>query len=148
MRAWALVACLVAGCGGVARVAPGAPQGGSFATSWTGDRCQRLLDQRDATVWAAAFLGGLAGVSGLSAVLPDGDSAEERQARLGLGISTAVVAAAATSMTVLAKAKSSEFEAYCNQVPEPEEAAGADPIEVPVEVVGVVLPDGGLEERP
>jgi hypothetical protein len=87
---------------------------GDFGTSWTAQRCQALLDQRDALTWAAAFGGGLSGVGGLSTAFPD-DS--RKDVRLGLGISAAVLAAASTSMVALAKIKSSEFEMYCGTEP-------------------------------
>jgi hypothetical protein len=90
-----------------------------FSSSWTAERCQDLLDQRDALTWAAVFAGGLGGVAGVTTAIPE-DS--RRDVRLGLGISAAVLAAAATSMVALGKVKSSEFEIYCNS--EPEELAG------------------------
>ncbi|MFA4971149.1 MAG: hypothetical protein WC683_00955 [bacterium] len=107
-----IVAGLLVACGGVARVLPTAPQGDTFATSWTADRCQRLLDQRDAATWGAALGGALSGAGGLATAFPD-----DEDWQLGLGISTAVVAAVATSLTVLAKMKSDEFEQYCSVAP-------------------------------
>jgi len=83
-----------------------------FVHSWNSSRCQVLLDLRDASTWGAAFAGGLAGVGGLSAAFPEDD---HKNTRLALGITSAVVAAAATSLTVLAKMKSSEFSQYCNE---------------------------------
>lgn len=103
-----MVSCLMS-CGGVAHVSPVAPEGGTFATSWSAARCQMLLDQRDASIWGSALGGGLSGAGGLATAFPEDDDWQ-----LGLGISTAVVAAVATSLTVLAKMKSDEFELYCN----------------------------------
>jgi hypothetical protein len=91
-----------------ARVSPGT----QFADSWSAERCQKLLDQRDAFTWAASFSGGLAGAGGLSTAIPDDD---QDRARLGLGISTAVLGAAAASLSVLAASRTAEFEKYCNQ---------------------------------
>lgn len=144
---------LLLGCGGVARVAPPGP-GASGATR-TVDRCQALLDQRDASVWGAAFAGGLAGVGGLSTAFPeeDGDTtaAEARRARLGLGISAAVLGALGTSLSLLARMKSAEFEQYCNvQVPAlpaadpgpPVEGTGPGPVRP---AVADDAPDAGVE---
>ena len=133
---------LLLGCSTAAARQPVTDTNG-FIHSWSTEQCQKLLDMRDAATWAAAFAGGLAGVGGLSAAFPDDD---RKDARLGLGISSAVIAAAATSLTVLAKSKSTEFELYCNQDPAPV----ATPAEAKVET-DVMLPaeevypeDGGV----
>jgi hypothetical protein len=131
MRAILLMAIFAVGCGAVARVSETAPQGRTFATSWTPDRCQRLLDQRDAVIWAAALGGGLSGVGGIATAIPEDD---RRDARLGVGISTAVVAAVATSMTVLAKLKTSEFEQYCNVALDPMTPISSEPGDAPIDV--------------
>jgi hypothetical protein len=106
----AIVATIVlmwlCGCGTARATAP----------SWSDQRCQMLMNQRDAATWGAAFAGGLAGVGGLSTAFPDD---EHKDVRLGLGISAAVVAATATSLTMLAKMKSGEFERYCGATDEP-----------------------------
>lgn len=109
------------GCGGVARVSPDAPQGKTFATFWTSNRCQILLDQRDASIWGATFGGGLSGAGGLATAFPD-----DRDWQLGLGISTAIIAAVTTSLTVLSKMKSDEFELYCNTGPIDERSVDID----------------------
>lgn len=110
------------------------PSSGAFASSWTPQRCQVLLDQRDTLVWSAAFAGGLSGVGGLTTAIPDD---ERREWRLGLGISAAVLAAAATSFVVLGRAKSAEFEIWCNQ--EPPATSSGEP--APEELL-----DGGVNE--
>lgn len=97
-------------------------------------RCQSLLDQRDALLWVAAFSGGLAGAGGLGTAIPDDD---RRDVRLGLGISTAALAAAASSATMLGRLKASRFSAECQEVAEPE-VIDAGPAEV-------VRGDGGAE---
>ncbi len=114
MQRFFLVVIFVFGCGSVAKVSE-PTKTGSFASSWTPERCQRLLDQRDGLMWATAFGGGLTGAGGLSAAIPD-DS--QKDVRIGLGITSAVIAAATSSLIALAKAKSSEFEQYCNVEPE------------------------------
>lgn len=136
-----LPAFVLISCGGVAHVSKDAVQGGTFATSWTSERCQTLLDQRDASIWAAAFGGGLAGVGGLTTAFPENDNV-----RLGLGISAAVVAAAATSLTVLSKMKSSEFEVYCNlgSPVAPSPIAPGDPVVSAVEREDA--PDSGVSD--
>lgn len=106
-----IFAILLIGCSTATARAPVTDSNG-FVHSWSVERCQVLLDLRDASTWGAAFAGGLAGVGGLSAAFPD-DS--KKDTRLALGITSAVIAAAATSLTVLAKMKSTEFEQYCNQ---------------------------------
>jgi hypothetical protein len=141
----ALAAALCAlACAPTARVAnwPGAPV--DFGNSWTAERCQTLLDQRDALTWGAAFAGGLAGVGGLATAFPDQD---RHELRLGLGISSAVFAAAATSMVALGAKKSDEFELYCNTVQAPADAELVEAVPV-VETeleLELVLYDGGVE---
>jgi hypothetical protein len=79
---------------------------------WQGPQCQTLLDQRDSLVWATAFGSGLSGVGGITtAIVRDNEKAQ-----LGIGISTAVIGAVTSSLIVLSKIKSSEFEQYCNTV--------------------------------
>jgi hypothetical protein len=137
------VALYASGCGTARAVAP----------SWSDQRCQTLMDQRDASVWGAAMAGGLAGVGGLSAAFPGDD---QKKARIGLGISSAVVAAVATSLTMLAKMKSGEFELYCGATAPIDPAAPPAPVDdilapMPVEWVeyddedGHADPDGGIE---
>lgn len=141
MRALAL-ALLLVGCSGVARQSTG--------SGWTDERCQRLLDQRDASLWGAAFAGGLGGVGGLATAFPDDDS---REARLGLGISSAVLAAAGTSLAMLGRMKSEEFEQWCNvDAPElradgagSEEPDAASPLDAPMELWEA---DGGVDATP
>lgn len=113
-----------------ATAAPRQDIGNDFQNSWNAQRCQTLLDQRDSSMWGAAFGGGLTGVAGLSTAFPENDNV-----RLGLGLTSAVIAAAATSLTVLAKMKSTEFEQYCNlanPVVPMENMAPAQPVVQPV----------------
>lgn len=112
MKVSFLLFLLFAGCGGVAHVSSTTPSGTTFANSWTPERCQMLLDQRDAATWAAALGGGLSAAGAVGASFPEDDNWQ-----MGLGLSTAVIAAVTTSMTVLAKMKSDEFEMYCNTGP-------------------------------
>ena len=109
MKILVVLFILFAGCGGVAHVSSTAPPGTTFANSWTPERCQVLLDQRDAATWAAALGGGLSAAGAVGAAFPEDDKLQ-----MGLGLSTAVLAAVTTSMTVLAKLKSDTFEMYCN----------------------------------
>lgn len=129
----ALMLLFLAGCAGVATVARPAPMPGTVSPSeygeaetafagedaaaaagstWSVTDCQRLLNSRDGLVWAAAFAGGLGGAGGLGSAFPD-DSRQD--VRLGLGITSAVLAAFATSVSLIAKSRSAEFEQYCNQ---------------------------------
>ena len=104
------MALLVSGCGGVAHVSPTVPPGTTFANSWTAERCQTLLDQRDAAIWAAGLGGGLSSGGGVGTGL-----VTDKDWQMGLGISTGVLGAVGVSMTVLAKLKSDEFERFCGQ---------------------------------
>jgi hypothetical protein len=101
---------LFVGCGGVAHVSPTVPPGATFANSWTAERCQTLLDQRDAAIWAAGLGGGLSSGGGVGTGL-----VTDKDWQMGLGISTGILGAVGVSMTVLAKLKSDEFERYCGQ---------------------------------
>lgn len=125
---------LLAGCGGVARVAaPALPfetvsphdyaaaeaefAGGQPEVQvvyWTDARCQELLDRRDALVIAAATLGGITGAGGLTTVIPkDADADERRQWDLGLGISTLALGTTASALTLAARALSERYEQNC-----------------------------------
>ena len=125
------------GCAGVATVARPAPMPGTLspdtygeaetafagvdgeadaAPGWTVGACQRLLNQRDALVWVTAFAGALGGAGGLGTAFPEDDN---RNVRLGLGLSTAILAAVSTSTALIARSKSNEFEHYCNQSKDP-----------------------------
>jgi len=118
-----LLVVFTLGCGSVAQVryrvpavatlaatpTPVPPPPTPFDTSWTPERCQRLLDQRDSLTWAVALGTGLTGAGGLSTAFPDED-----KYRLSLGITSAVLAAITASFSVLVKVKSLEFEQYCN----------------------------------
>lgn len=132
----AVAAILLCGCAGVATVAKPAPMIGTLspdtynaaetafsgvagvageadaAPGWTVGACQRRLNQRDALVWTTAFAGALGGAGGLGTAIPED---ADRDTRLGLGISTAVLAAISTSTALIARSKSNEFERYCNQ---------------------------------
>lgn len=110
MRALLMIALLASGCG-VAHVSTVAPKG-TFASSWTPERCQVLLDQRDAAIWAAGLGGGLSSGGGVGTGL-----VADKDWQMGLGISTGILGAVGVSMTVLAKLKSDEFELYCNTGP-------------------------------
>jgi hypothetical protein len=121
-----------------------------FTHSWSTERCQRLLDQRDALSWGIAFATGLAGAGGVTtAGINTGDKDKDNQIQWGFGISTGVLAAAASSMAVLVKLKSSEFETWCNQGPEiaAPVVEAEDPKTTPtvVTLVDVYPSDGGVE---
>lgn len=81
----------------------------SFADSWNADRCQNLLNQKDALIWVTALSSGLSGLGGVTTA-----SSEDSKVRLGVGITTAVLGVVASSLIVLSKVKNSEFEQYCN----------------------------------
>jgi hypothetical protein len=85
---------------------------------WNDERCQALLDKRDAFKWIATFAGGLGGIGGLSTAFPD-DS--QKAWRYGLGISSIVLAATSASFGGLAASKTKTFETYCNTAPDPVE---------------------------
>ncbi len=86
-----------------------------FMHSFDSQRCQSLLDQRDALSWGIAFATGLAGAGGVTtAGINTGDKEKDNRIQWGFGITTGVLGAAASSMMVLVKLKSSEFEQYCN----------------------------------
>jgi hypothetical protein len=124
-QALLLVVVFTLGCGSVAQVryrvpaattfaettevSPPPPPPTPFDTSWTPERCQKLLNQRDGLTWAVALGTGLTGAGGLSTAFLDED-----KYRLSLGITSAVLAAITASFSVLVKVKSSEFEQYCN----------------------------------
>jgi hypothetical protein len=114
MKILATLFVLLAGCGGVAHVSPTVPPGTTFANSWTAERCQTLLDQRDAAIWAAGLGGGLSSGGGVGTGFVDDENAQ-----MWVGISVGVVAAVGVSMTVLAKLKSDELERWCNVSPDP-----------------------------
>jgi uncharacterized protein YceK len=97
--------------GGGAIVAPA-----GAVSLWTVERCQETLDRRDALVAVTAGLGGLTGAGGLATVIPEDAS---RDMRLGFGITTVVLAAATTAMTVAIKSLSDRFEMWCNTTPPP-----------------------------
>lgn len=90
----------------------GGPDAVDVANAYEADRarCQRLLDQRDGLLWAATFGAALGAGGGLGAVLPEDAS---RDARLGVGISAAIVAAATAGFAVIAQSRSREFEEFC-----------------------------------
>jgi hypothetical protein len=89
-----------------------------FMHSFNAQRCQSLLDQRDALSWGIAFATGLAGAGGVTtAGINTGDKEKDNRIQWGFGITTGVLGAAASSMMVLVKLKSSEFETGCNQPP-------------------------------
>lgn len=141
-----IFAIFLFGCSTATARAPVTDSNG-FVHSWSVERCQVLLDLRDASTWGAAFAGGLAGVGGLATAFPD-DS--KKDTRLALGITSAVIAAAATSLTVLAKMKSNEFEAYCNQGIDIITKPVAEPVvekpESPIPLITDVYPgDAGIE---
>jgi hypothetical protein len=88
--------------------------------SWTDQRCVDLTAQRDGAFWGSLFAGGLAGVSGITAAIPDDSGAlgetTARNVRLGIGVGSVVAAAVATSLAALANMKSNEIENYCEYV--------------------------------
>ena len=76
---------------------------------WDGPQCQTLYNQKDGLIWASAFGAGLGGIGGLTTSISD-----NQNVRLGVGISTAVIGAVASSLIVISKVKTNEFEQYCN----------------------------------
>ncbi len=111
--------------------------------SWSTEQCQSLLDQMDALSWGLAFATGLTGVGGLSTAFPDNSDT-----RLGLGISSAVLAAGASSIAVLLQNKRKHFSTYCNV--EEELATEEDPIPdkttpTVITLIDVYPSDGGVE---
>jgi hypothetical protein len=89
-----------------------------FMHSFDVQRCQSLLDQRDALSWGIAFATGLTAGGALgTAGVDTGDESKDKRIKWGLGITTSVLGAAASSMMVLVKLKSTSFEQYCNQPP-------------------------------
>lgn len=90
--------------GGCARTVTSVPN-----SEYDGPQCQTLYNQKDGLIWASAFASGLTGVGGLTTSI-----SENQNVRLGVGISTAVIGAVASSLIVISKVKSNEFEQYCN----------------------------------
>jgi hypothetical protein len=131
MRLMLLAVLLLAGCGGIARVSETAPTTGSFASSWNAEKCQRLLDKRDAAFWGGVMGNGLGGVGSLVMAFPDVSD----KVKLGVGIGALAVAAASTSLMFLGRTLATEFEIYCNQV-----GAGS-PVMTPM----MPVPDLGIE---
>ena len=78
-------------------------------SEWDGPQCQTLYNQKDGLIWASAFGAGLGGIGGLTTSISD-----NQNVRLGVGISTAVIGAVASSLIVISKVKTNEFEQYCN----------------------------------
>lgn len=114
------------------------------ATYWTDERCQELLDKRDAVVAATAGICGLTGASGLGTVIPQDAS---KELRLGFGITTVALGTVCTSLTLAARSLTARFEQYCS-VPPP--VAYEHPVSDEVEADGettveLIAPDAGVE---
>ena len=100
-------------------------------TYWNDERCQELLDKRDALVAIAASLGGLTGLGGLTSVIPSDMPDDKRQdMQLGLGITTVGLAAAGTGIVIASKSMTTKFEMYCStQAPVPYEHPAEDEVD-------------------
>jgi hypothetical protein len=85
-------------------------------TYWSDERCQELLDKRDAMVAATAGICGLTGASGLGTVIPEDAS---KAMRLGFGITTVALGTVCTSLTLASRSLTARFEQYCSTVPPP-----------------------------
>jgi hypothetical protein len=120
--------------------------GGAQEAAWTDDRCQEYLDRRDALSAVTAGLGGLTGASGLTAAIPN-DMSDEKQKdlQLGLGITTVVLGAATTALTVYTKSLSTRYEQWCNTTQPAPGADGWKPMPMPEEWVEAAEADGGVE---
>ena len=119
--------------------------GGAQEVAWTDDRCQEHLNLRDALVAVTAGLGGLTGASGMTAVIPNDMPDEKRQnLQLGLGITTVVLAAATTTMTIWAKNLSVRYEQWCNTT-QAEAPVVWEPMPMPEEWKEDAEADGGVE---
>ena len=105
--------------------------------SWDDNRCQTYLDRRDALAAITAGLGGLTGASGLTTVIPNGMEEDKREnLQLGLGITTVVLAATVTTLTVWAKNLSGQYEQRCQT-----QLTLSQLAPMPDELIG----DGGVE---
>jgi hypothetical protein len=114
---------------------------------WNDARCQELLDKRDALASVGAGAGGLGGASGLAAVLPEDAS---RSMRLGFGITTVVLAAATTAISLAARSMSERFEQFCAverpTIADPPHELEPEPGDRPITVDAPIQPeepDGG-----
>jgi hypothetical protein len=117
-----------------------------FMHSFDVHRCQSLLDQRDALSWGIAFATGLAGAGGVTtAGINTGDKEKDNRIQWGFGITTGVLGAAASSMMVLVKLKSAEFEIGCNQPPAITPIPVSAKVEDPAPTPDVYTGDAGIE---
>lgn len=98
------------------------------ASGWTDAECQELLDRRDGLLIAAATLGTLTGVGGITTLVPKDTTEAERKAwDLGVGLSTLLCGATASTLTLAAQALSTRYERNCRT----EKPAPPAPVEHP-----------------
>lgn len=109
---------------------------------WNDERCQELLDKRDAMAAVTAGICGLTGASGLGTVIPEDAS---KEMRLGFGLTTIALGTVCTSMTLATKSLSNKFEMYCSvERPVPAEHPASDEVELAPEPDEFKDADGGV----
>jgi hypothetical protein len=79
---------------------------------WNDERCQTLLDKRDAFALWSAVTGGLAGAGGISTAATDKDIPQ-----WCIGASSLVFGSVSAGLAIAAKAKTDRFEQYCSTDP-------------------------------